>query len=124
MQLESPLIPCLDDLMHDFLAKFCCHFLNVKAKEAGPIHVDPDDSEVRMLDDKLDIGFTTKALLKKLVDGGCDMYKVSKSYAAVRAFYEQRLLYARSRLPLNDPVLKNSRFLDFIQCDSAKLSYV
>ena len=124
MQLESPLIPCLDDLMHDFLAKFCCHFLNVKAKEAGPIHVDPDDSEVRMLDDKLDISFTTKALLKKLVDGGCDMYKVSKFYATVRAFYEQRLLYARSRLPLNDPVLKNARFLDFIQCDSAKLSHV
>ena len=125
MQLESPMIPCLVDLMHDFLAKFCCCFFNVKkVKKAGLIHVDLDDSKVRMSDDKLDIGFTTKALLKKLVDGRCDMYKVSKFYAAVCGFYEQGLFYARSRLPLNDPVLKNVRFLDFIQRDSAELSHV
>ena len=29
MQLESPLIPFLDDIMHDFLTKFSCRFLNV-----------------------------------------------------------------------------------------------
>jgi hypothetical protein len=64
--------------MHDFLAKFLCHFLYVKkVKEAGPVHVDLEDSEVKVSDDKLDIGFSTKALLKKLVDGGCDMNKVS-----------------------------------------------
>ena len=95
-----------------------------KVKEAGPVHVDLEDSEVKVSDDKLDIGFSTKALLKKLVDGGCDMDKVSKFYLAVRAFYGQGLLYARSRLPLDDPVLKNARFLDFAQRDSCELSHV
>ena len=99
MQLESPLIPFLDGLLHDFLAKFCCRFLNVsKVKEAGPVHIDPEDDAVKMSNDKLDIGFTTKALVKNLVDGGCDMREVSKFYAAVCAFYKQGLLYARSRL--------------------------
>ena len=99
MQLESPLIPFLDGLLHDFLAKFCCRFLNVrKVKEAGPVHVDPEDDAVKMSNDKLDIGFTAKALVKNLVDGGCDMREVSKFYAAVCAFYKQGLLYARSRL--------------------------
>ena len=51
-------------------------------------------------------------------------YKVSKFYAAVRAFYEQGLLYAKSRLPLDDPVLKNARFLNVMKCDSADLSHV
>ena len=58
-----------------FLAKFCCSFLNIKnVKEADPIHVNSDHIEVKMSDDNFDIGFTTKPLLKKSVDGGCDMY--------------------------------------------------
>ena len=30
MYLENPLIPIVHDLLHDFLKKLCCQFLNVK----------------------------------------------------------------------------------------------
>ena len=30
MQLENPLIPIVHDVLHDYLKKLCCRFLDIK----------------------------------------------------------------------------------------------
>ena len=35
MQLENPLIPILHDVLHNFLRKLCCRFLNVRRVKEG-----------------------------------------------------------------------------------------
>ena len=91
-----------------------------KIKEVGAELVDYDD-QVKKADPQLDIGFTTKALLAKLTDEGHDPQKF---YDGVRSFYEKACSYARSALPLSDPLLKNARFLNFARRESADVSEV
>ena len=94
-----------------------------KIKEVGAELVDYDD-QVKKADPQLDIGFTTKALLAKLTDEGHDPHMIKKFYDGVRSFYEKACSYARSALPLSDPLLKNARFLNFARRESADVSEV
>ena len=123
MQLENPLIPILHDVLHNFLRKLCCRFLNVRrVKEVGAELIDYNDDLAKVTNAGLDIGFATKIELNKLIEDGCDMNKIARFYDGVRSFYEKALDYARSHLPLNDPLLKSARFLDFTQRESSELS--
>ena len=73
--------------------------------------VDYEDDQVKKADVQLDIGFTTKALLAKLTD---EAHMIKKFYDGVRSFYEKVCSYAKSALPLGDPLLKNARFLNIL----------
>lgn len=60
MQLENPLIPILHSVLHDFLRKLFCHFLDIRrVKEVGAELIDPYDLAQRT-DQQLGIGFATK----------------------------------------------------------------
>ena len=48
--------------------------------------------------------------------------KIKLFYHVVRSFYVEALNYSRSRLPLNDPVLKNAAYVNFAIRESADLS--
>ena len=125
MQLENPLIPIVYEVLHDFLTKLCCRFLSVsKVKEIGAEKIDWEDEETKKCDQQLDIGFTTKSVLAKLIDEGHDSHKIQQFYRGVRSFYEKACSYARKNLPLSDPLLKNARFLNFTRRELADLSEV
>ena len=72
----------------------------------------------------MDIGFTTRTALLKLIDDGHDMNKVRQFFSGVRLVFVEALKYARSHLPLDDPILKNDRFVNFTQRESTVLSQV
>ena len=123
IQLENPLIPVLHDVLHDFLKKLCCRFLNVRrVKEVGVELIDYNDDLAKVTNTGLDIGFTTRTELQKLIEDGYDMNIIERFYHGVRSFYGEALDYARSHLPLNDPVLENARFLNFALRESSELS--
>ena len=75
-------------------------------------------------DEQVDFGFTTRTALRKLIDDGHDMNKVRQFFSGVRFFYVEALKYASSHLQLDDPILKNLRFVSFAQRESAELSQV
>ena len=115
----------LHDVLHDFLIKLCCRFLQVnRVKEVGVKGIQHTDKLAKRADEQLDIGFTTKQLLKKLIEDGLDNHQVKKFYSGVRKFYVTALNYGRSHLPLDDPLLKNARFLNFRKKESATMSQV
>ena len=66
------------------------------------------------LDADLDIGITTKFMLNRLFNGG-DITEVQKRrfFKGVRKFYENSYDYALNNLPLNDPLLVNSQFINW-----------
>jgi len=77
-------------------------------KEVGAELIDPYDDLAQRTDQQLDIGFATKNKLGILVHDGYDTNKIKLFYRGVRSFYVEALTYARSHLPLDDPVLKNA----------------
>ena len=126
MQLENPLIPIVYDVLHGFLTKLCCRFLSVrKVKEIGEEKIDREDEETKKCDKQLDIGFTTKSGLAKLIDKGHDPAR-SSSFTEVSGHSMKKHVasYARKNLPLSDPLLKNARFLNFTRRELADLSEV
>lgn len=69
-------------------------------------------------DDNLFIGFTTKQKLKSIFknDPKNDLVtpeKVEEFYKGVREFYCTAVEYAVQNLPLNDIIIKNSKFVNF-----------
>lgn len=106
MQLENPLIPIVHDILH-YLNKLGCWFLDVKrVKEMGAQAIDYENDLAKKTDEQLDTSFTTRIVLKKLTDDGHDMNKVREVFGGARLFYVEALKYARSHLPLDDPILR------------------
>ena len=49
------------DVLHNFLRKLCCHFLQVnRVKEVGVKDIQDTDELAKRADKQLDVGFTTK----------------------------------------------------------------
>ena len=67
----------------------------------------------QVADDKLFIGFLTRQHLRQLEDNGFELTKIKTFYCAVRKFYEACFHYAVKNLPLDDVVLRHSRFANF-----------
>ena len=66
------------------------------------------------LDKDLQIGFTTRLCLMKLLnDGDVSDCQVKRFFTAVTCFYETAVQYAIDNLPHGDEVLQNSRFLNY-----------
>jgi hypothetical protein len=64
-------------------------------------------------DRDLFIGFTTKNTLQSLLEADIDDHDVDKFFDGVRAFYTTAYKYCVDWLPLDEVILKHSRFLDF-----------
>ena len=76
-------------------------------------------------DTGLHIGLSTRQLLNRLEDNGdISPADVKLFYRAVRDFYTRAAEYAIRNLPLCDPVLQNSKFVDFTKKDEQELSQV
>ena len=68
---------------------------------------------------------STRQLLNHLEDDGdISSADVRLFYTAVRQFYIEAADYALNNLPLNDPVLQNSKFVDFMKRDTQDFSQV
>lgn len=57
-------------------------------------------------------------------DGDISPDEVKKFFHAVRSFYTRAADYAFANLPLNDPVLQNSQFVDFKRKEESDFSQV
>ena len=66
-----------------------------------------------MADDKLFVSFLTRQCLRQLEDDGFELTKIKTFYCAVRKFYKACFHYAVKNLPLDDVVLRHSRFANF-----------
>ena len=125
LQLDNPLISVEPNVLNDFIRKLCCRFLSINVvKQVSVEEIDPESDDARLTDTQLDIGFSTKATVNKLTHDGYNMHKIKQFYIGVRSFYKEALLYGRSHLPLNDPILLNARFLNFNERGSVELSQV
>ena len=64
-------------------------------------------------------------MLNRLTDGGdISSSEIKLFYRAVRQFYIKAADYSLDNLPLNDPVLQNSKFVDFMKKDTQDFSQV
>lgn len=78
-----------------------------------------------IVDAGLFIGFTTRQWLIKLEEeGDVSPRQVTQFYSAVRGFYTTAATYALANLPVKDPVLQNSEFVNFADRTSATISQV
>ena len=68
---------------------------------------------------------STRQLLNRLEDDGdISSADVKLFYTSARQFYTKAAYYALDNLPLNDPVLQNSKFVDFMKKDTQDFSQV
>jgi len=66
------------------------------------------------IDDELEIGFTTKALLNRLLNNGDIAHQQVRSFhRAVRAYHSRTLEYALFNLPRNEELLINAKVINF-----------
>jgi hypothetical protein len=68
---------------------------------------------IKISDNQLIIGLTTKSKLNVLLkDGDATVYQERTFYRAVREFYQTAVKYALDHLPLDDEVIQNLQFVD------------
>ncbi|XP_041470149.1 uncharacterized protein LOC121419757 [Lytechinus variegatus] len=128
LQREYPVIPLVYAQMQSFLQKLASRFVRVQTiREANRdfINLTFRDLNVQLSDDNLMIGFATKNLVKKLLDeGSISPHQQSRFFQSVRAFYCRAFSYAVEHLPLDDRLLKNAAFVNFMRRENATLSEV
>ena len=90
----------------------------------GAQAIDYHSDLAKETNEQIGICFTTRTAFRKLIDNGHDMNKDRQFFSGVRPFYVEPHKYARSHLPLEDPILKNARLVNFTQRESAELSQV
>ena len=70
-------------------------------------------SSVSLIGEKLNVGFTTRATLNRLLEAGeVTPQKAKQFQQAALAFLVRAVEYATDKLPLKDALLKHSRFVD------------
>lgn len=117
LQSEKPCLYLLHDAIHSFLKKLVSKFVNINiikecvkdndfSKATDPENVVPDDA--------LFVGFSTKQKIRGLLENGeVSDQDVANFYKAVRQFYLEAISYSLKSLPLNDEVIRCSKFVDF-----------
>lgn len=64
----------------------------------------------------MNVGFTTRAKLNRLVDeGDVSPHQAEKFHQAALAFLIAAVEYSIKKLPLQEPLLKRAKFVDFRQ---------
>ena len=119
LQTEEPLIQCLYDEMQMFMNKLAAKFIKpevireLKGNELSFSKLDVSLANQKN-DKDLTIGNVTKPKLRRVLDeGDISQYDVDKFYDAVREFYETAYSYCVKWLPLDEPLYKGSRFIEF-----------
>lgn len=70
-------------------------------------------SSVSLIGEKLNVGFTTRATLNRLLEAGeVTSQKAQQFQQAALAFLVGAVEYAMDKLPLKDALLKHARFID------------
>ena len=119
LQTEEPLIHCLHAEMQTFMNKLASKFIKPdvirQLKDDKLSFSKVDTSLVNQKDDvDLTLGNITKPQLRRALDeGDISQNDVDKFYDAVREFYETAYTYCVKWLPLDDPLYKCSRFIEF-----------
>ncbi|XP_056457345.1 zinc finger BED domain-containing protein 5-like isoform X2 [Gadus chalcogrammus] len=118
LQRERSSIFMLYDEMEKFVRKLCSKFIVPAAlqglEEPGDIAF--GETANHLPGRKLNIGFTTRAKLNRLLDeGDITPQQVDSFHEAVLCFLTSALAYALKKLPLKEPLLKHSKFVDVRQ---------
>ncbi|XP_056117605.1 uncharacterized protein LOC130094997 [Rhinichthys klamathensis goyatoka] len=103
--------------MTKFVRKLCARFLKPAAlqyRELDDIHY--KDPASQPPGEKLNVGFTTQAMLNRLLDAGdLTPQQVQRFQQAAQAFLVRAVEYALDKLPLREALLKHSKFVDVQQ---------
>ena len=126
LQREESLVCSICDHMQTFMKKLSNKFIqsNVfqELKNAKKSFIMLDISLERQNDDNdLFIGFITKQTSKKLLQDKKSPRKADRFFDGIRAFYKAEYEYCTKRLPLDNNLLKNCRFVDF--CRRSEFSF-
>ena len=118
LQTEEPLIQCLHGEIQAFMNKLASKFqpeIVRELKNGNLSFVKLDISlENKKGDKNLTIGNITKPKLRNALDeGDISQSDVDKFYDAVREFFKTAYTYCVKWLPLDDPLYKGSRFIEY-----------
>lgn len=116
LQREDTSIYLVADVIRAFLKKLLSKFVILQAiREQDDItEVDFKNPVNHLGDHVITIGIVTKQRLQKLLnEGDISANDERKFYAGVRAFYLEAASQALHKLPFDDCVLNNARFLNF-----------
>ncbi|XP_060798214.1 uncharacterized protein LOC132900201 [Neoarius graeffei] len=114
LQREKASIFQLYEEMKKFIKKLCSRFMTPAALREGEVHDIPHmDPQHQLPGEKLNVGFTTRATLNRLLEAGDVTSQEAKEFQqAALAFLVRAVEYAMAKLPLTDPLLKHARFVN------------
>ncbi|XP_070848526.1 uncharacterized protein [Chaetodon trifascialis] len=118
LQREQSSIFLLHDEMANFIRKLCARFMVPTALQGHKqLHEIAFKEKANHLPGrKLNIGFTTRAKLNRLLDDGdITPQQMEKFHEAALAFLINAVDYALKKLPLQEPLLKHAKFVDVRQ---------
>ena len=118
LQTEEPLVQCLYDEMQQFMNKLASKFIKPevirKLKDDNLSFSKLDTCLENQKDDiSLTIGILTKSTLNKALEEDISQSEADRFFDAVRSFYETAYAYCVKWLPLDDPLFKGSKFIEF-----------
>lgn len=115
-QREDPSLYLVSDAIRSFLRKLLSKFLTIESiRSADDITTVEYENAANHLDNHaITIGLVTRQRLNKLFDEGDISDRDKKCfYKGIKAFYLTAVSQALQKLPFSDPVLVNSRFVNF-----------
>ncbi|KAK6313957.1 hypothetical protein J4Q44_G00154160 [Coregonus suidteri] len=118
LQREQSSIFLLHDEMVKFVRKLCSKFMVPAALQCHeePCEIAFKEKANHLPGRKLNIGFTTRAKLNKLLDeGDITPQQVDSFHEAVLCFLTSAVDYALKKLPLEEPLIKHAQFVDVRQ---------
>ncbi|KAK6324660.1 hypothetical protein J4Q44_G00040020 [Coregonus suidteri] len=118
LQREQSSIFLLHDEMVKFARKLCSKFMVPAALQCHeePCEIAFKEKANHLPGRKLNIGFTTRAKLNRLLDeGDITPQQVDSFHEAVLCFLTSAVDYALKKLPLEEPLIKHAQFVDVRQ---------
>ncbi|XP_073669772.1 uncharacterized protein [Paramisgurnus dabryanus] len=117
LQRERSSFFLLHEEMTKFVRKLCSRFLKPVALQCRDLHdIHYKDPANQLPGEKLNVGFTTRATLNRLLDtGDVTPQHVQRFQKAALAFLVRAVEYALEKLPLKEALLKHARFVDVQQ---------
>ncbi|XP_048008269.1 uncharacterized protein LOC125243045 [Megalobrama amblycephala] len=118
LQREQSSIFLLHDEMVKFVRKLCSKFMVPAALQGHeePCEIAFKEKANHLPGRKLNIGFTTRAKLNRLLDeGDITPQQVDSFHEAVLCFLTSAVDYALKKLPLKEPLIKHAKFIDVRQ---------
>lgn len=106
------------DEMVKFIRKLCSKFMVPAALQGheDPCEIAFKEKANHLPGRKLNIGFTTRAKLNRLLDeGDITPQQVDSFHEAVLCFLTSAVDYALKKLPLKEPLIKHAKFIDVRQ---------